>query len=84
MKINWHLTKEFGDHDTVGRLTDGRWFWTWNLGPGMDPEKLLEMGAEDGEDGGMVFDSYAALLDAMEGREELVKLVQEQFGEPLV
>ena len=80
MEINWNRTHEFGDHDTVGRLTDGRWFWTWNTGPGKDPETLLEMGSEDGEDGGQVFDSYEELIDGLEGRDELAALVRKRFG----
>lgn len=77
MRINWHLVREFGDHDTIGRLIDGRWFWTWNLGSAIGPEKLLEMGAEDGENGGEVFDTYADLLRILDDvRPELARLVR--------
>ena len=80
MKINWTRIHEFGDYDTVGRLVDGRWFWTWNTGPCRDPEALLEMGGEDGEDGGAVFGSYEDLMDALECREDLFEMVRKRFG----
>lgn len=31
-EIDWKMTEEIGDHDTIGRLKDGRFFWTWNTG----------------------------------------------------
>ena len=83
MRIDWNMTAELGDHHTIGRLTDGRWFWTWNMGSALSPEKLLTMGSEDGEDGGLVFGSYAELLNYIEGGEQydLVAMTKEQFGE---
>ena len=78
--IDWKRSHEFGDHDMVGRLTDGRWFWTWNTGPCRDPEALLKMGGEDGEDGGAVFDSYEELVNAIESRDDLVEMVRKKFG----
>lgn len=82
-KIDWNKTEQFGDHDTVGRLVDGRWFWTWNLGSAMDAEELLELGPHDGEDGGLIFGSFEDLLKGMEGRDDLVRAVVERFSEPL-
>ena len=65
-RIDWHRTHKLGDCDTVGRLQDGRWFWTWNTGDALDAESLLEMGSEDGINGGLIADSLPALLDEME------------------
>ena len=81
MKINWHRTHEFGDHDTVGQLQDGRYFWTWNLGSAIEPEELLKKGGDDGEDGGMIFDSLEGLIEEIEGGErfDLSALVKENF-----
>ncbi len=83
-KINYRNrnVKEFGDHDTVGYLEDGRVFWTWNMGSGMEPEKLLEMGENDGENGGKIFSSIPELIEYLEsgGREDLAEDVRKNFG----
>jgi hypothetical protein len=80
-KINYHSVKEFGDHDTVGYMEDGRVFWTWNMGHGAEPEKLLEMGENDGENGGKIFPSIPELIEYLEsgGREDLAEAVRKNF-----
>lgn len=81
-KINYRNVKEFGDHDTVGYMEDGRVFWTWNMGHGAEPEKLLEMGENDGENGGKIFSSIPELIEYLEsgGREDLAEDVKKNFG----
>lgn len=80
MKINYHTMKEFGDHDIVGCLEDGRYFFTWNMGEGRSPEELLEMGVGDGEDGGEIFESLDELLsDLNECRSDLADDVRKHF-----
>ena len=80
MKINYRTVKEFGDHDTIGRLEDGRFFWAWNLGEAREPEKLLEMGPADGENGGEVFESLDELLSELdECRPNLADDVRKHF-----
>ena len=81
-KINYRSVKEFGDNDVVGYLEDDRVFWTWNLGRGMAPEKLLEMGENDGENGGKIFSSIPELIEYLEsgGRGDLAEDVRKNFG----
>ena len=79
-EINWKMTESIGDQDTIGELKDGRVFWTWNTGAGMDAEELLEMGEGDGENGGKVFASREELLDYLEGtRDDLAAFVKRNF-----
>ncbi|NLK38112.1 MAG: hypothetical protein GX299_08520 [Epulopiscium sp.] len=82
-KINYHSVKEFGDHDTIGYLEDDRVFWTWNLGRGMAPEKLLEMGAKNGEDGGIVFPTIEEIINYIRSgeRHDLADEVEKEFIE---
>jgi hypothetical protein len=80
-KVDWASVSYFGDHDTIGRTTDGRWFWTWNIGSATDVEELLDAGETDGENGGKIFDTYATLLSELsETRPELAGAVKERFG----
>lgn len=79
-KVDWKNTKEFGDQDTIGQLTDSRFFWAWNTGAGKSIEELLEMGEDNGENGGKVFDSLEELLDYLENaRDDLTDFVRENF-----
>lgn len=52
------------------------------MGHGAEPEKLLEMGENDGENGGKIFPSIPELIEYLEsgGREDLAEAVRKNFG----
>ena len=79
--INYHSVKEFGDHDTVGYMEDGRVFWCWNTGPAIELEELLEMGHRNGEDGGIVFPTIEEIVNYIRSgeRHDLADEVEKEF-----
>ena len=79
MKIKWSSVKYIGDHDTIGQLTDNRWFWTWNMGSSQEIEALLTTGDMNGENGGKIFKTRTALLEELEEiRPELASLLSKE------
>ncbi len=60
--IDWRHVKEVSNCDTIGLLTDGRWFWTWSVDKDIDIEELLEIGEKNRWNGGKIFDNFESLL----------------------